>query len=429
MSLTEFVEAAENVQIGPIIFRKDANGATRVWHYKVLGDKWCTVSGILGGTLAVSKWTVCKPKSKPTAEEQASFEAEAELQKKLDREYRRTPEELDSVPLSPMLAHDYAKLKKPLAFPVLSQPKLDGIRATISRHGAFSREYQRHHNVDHILEALAPVFAKFPKIIFDGELYNHDLRDDFNQIASVVRKQKVTDAQRAEARRLVQYHIYDAILPDLSHNTVKRQAVLRAALDGIATDHLSPKHAGMIEIVLTMPVVDQNGLDHLYGTYLEHGYEGQMVRLADAPYEADKRSKNLLKRKEFITAEFPLLRIEEGQGNWAGFAKRIVFRLPDGRECGAGLRGTQDFARDLLEKAKIWGVSAAVADAPVIDVPTLADTPADIEARSEPPAPLGTHEVVAVNGPLVTIRHFKLTPDGVPRFPVAIDFHPEGRRD
>ncbi len=47
----------------------------------------------------------------------------------------------------------------PITFPKLLSRKLDGIRALISRQGAFSREGQPHYNCDHILSALAPVFA------------------------------------------------------------------------------------------------------------------------------------------------------------------------------------------------------------------------------------------------------------------------------
>ena len=144
--------------------------------------------------------------------------------------------------------------------------------------------------------------------------------------------------------------------------------------------------------VVTHRVITIEELDVRYGEMLEAGYEGQMVRL-DTPYEFDKRSKSLLKRKEFITAEFKLLRIEEGNGNWAGLAKRVVFELPDGRECGAGIRGTQDEMKELLETNGPQNCFAVHPDA------------------------------------LVTIRHFTPTPDGMPRFPVAIDFHFGGRRD
>lgn len=135
--------------------------------------------------------------------------------------------------------------------------------------------------------------------------------------------------------------------------------------------------------VVTHSCVNQDQLDELNGDYTSQGYEGQMVRL-DAPYEFDTRSKTLLKRKEFDTAEFKLLKIEEGEGNWAGYAKKITFELEDGRACGGGIKGDQSFTQELFRAA-------------------------------QPP----TH---------VTVRYFKRTPDGMPRFPVAIDFH-TGRTD
>ena len=45
--------------------------------------------------------------------------------------------------------------------------------------------------------------------MLDGELYNHGLKDDFEKIISLVKKKKPTDADRAEAKELVQYHMYD----------------------------------------------------------------------------------------------------------------------------------------------------------------------------------------------------------------------------
>lgn len=360
------------------VFKRDSSGKLRSWQYEVDGPQYRTIAGIAGGNLVTSAWTLAEPKNvgrsnETTAEQQAATEAHAEEKKKLDREYRRTIEELDSVPISPMLAKDFSK-EKEVAFPVYSQPKLDGIRALITRNGAFSREYQRHQNVDHILEALAPAFALNPDLTFDGELYNHDYRDNFNAITSIVRREAVTDDERAEARRLIQFHCYD-IVSDEPFAT--RRGTLRSLIENYASPCLIA--------VPTAFVGTQECLDELYGEYLQVGFEGQMVR-RNGPYEPDKRSKNLLKRKEFITAEFPLLRVETGIGNWAGYAKRAVFALPDGREVGAGIRGDQAFTKQLL--TKVWTKAAEV-----------------------------------------TIRHFAPTPDGIPRFPVAIDFHPTGRAD
>ena len=54
-------------------------------------------------------------------------------------------------------------------------------------------------------------------------------------------------------------------------------------------------------------------LDEYYDTYMEFGYEGQIVRV-NGPYE-NKRSKLLLKRKDFSDAEYLVIDINEGDGN------------------------------------------------------------------------------------------------------------------
>ena len=106
-----------------------------------------------------------------------------------------------------MLAHKYNEDKAD--YPAFIQPKLDGVRCLFTAKGAFSRANNQFMNVEHIEQALKPFFAKNPTAILDGELYNHGLKDDFEKIISLVKKRKPTDADKAEAKELVQYHMYD----------------------------------------------------------------------------------------------------------------------------------------------------------------------------------------------------------------------------
>jgi len=360
------------------IFKRGTDGKIRQWNFIVEGDRWAVLSGIMGGTPTQSKWTTAKPKNvgktnATTGEQQAMLEGVAKREEKLRSEYRANVADLDSVPKGPMLADTY-KGNLDFSKGVWSQPKLDGIRALISRDAALTRSLQPHTNVGHIMEALRGEFSVCPTLRLDGELYNHEHKDNFNKLIRMVRKVTPDASLKAEIEQTLQYHIYDAVLFDEPFN---RRATTLEILRVRFKDH------PIIKIVPTSQCGSQSFLDSMNGDYLQWGYEGQMIRL-DTPYEWDVRSKALLKRKEFITEEFPLIRIEEGEGNWSGMAKRIVFRLPDGRECGAGMRGDQEFAKELLHR---------------LPVPTQ-----------------------------VTIRYFNLTPDGVPRFPVATDFH-NGRVD
>ena len=113
--------------------------------------------------------------------------------------------------IKPMLA--YPANKKPIPYKseqVFVQPKLDGVRCVIQYERrvqpredvvvAYSRTGKEWKNINHILAELKPFFQKHPDVVLDGELYNHDLRDNFEKIISLVRKQKPTDADKADAK-------------------------------------------------------------------------------------------------------------------------------------------------------------------------------------------------------------------------------------
>ena len=93
--------------------------------------------------------------------------------------------------IKPMLA--YPVSNKPINWQlqrVYIQPKLDGVRCVIqydnSTVTAYSRTGKEWKNIQHILDELLPFFKKHPDVVLDGELYNHDLRDDFEKIISLV---------------------------------------------------------------------------------------------------------------------------------------------------------------------------------------------------------------------------------------------------
>ena len=347
------------------IYKRDSGGRLRVWRMERDGSRYRTVSGLADGKLAETGWTQARAASQPTDEAQAEFEIKAAYENKLTREYHRTIEATAGGAhfFKPMLAKEFAGWQGECA----AQPKLDGIRCIATKTGLFSRQGKPITAVPHIHAQLAPLFQNFPGLILDGELYNHDLKDDFNTIVSIVRKKdpSVEELELAEAR--VQYHVYDVPSDPNPHIWGKM-----TELHELVTEH---NLGGAIELVETVSVGSPTFLDELYGRWLEAGYEGQMVRLP-GKYE-QKRSKLLLKRKEFQDEEFECVSIEAGNGNWAGLAKRVSCRLPDGRVFGAGIRGSSNRAAALLNE---------------------------------------THNVV-------TVRFQNYSPDGVPRFPVVTKFH------
>jgi DNA ligase 1 len=381
------------------LYKKDTKGKTRIWSIEVLGDKYRTISGLVDGEKVTSAWTVATPKNvgkanETTPEEQAQFEANAEVTKKLEQGgYFEDIVDIDKETyFEPMLAASYDDIKNFNAVGVYSQPKLDGIRCIVTKDGMFSRNGKQFVSSPHIRKSLEALFNKYPSIVLDGELYNHDLKDDFNEIVSLIKKQKTTPETLEKTSRLVQYHIYDTFFPEFSYlNFEDRSAMLRDMIFSNVPDFV-------IRLVYTQKISSKEELDEVYGNYMQDGYEGQMIRIANSKYE-NKRTKNLIKRKEFIDGEFPLLDIIEGEGNWAGYAKSVVIRLEDGSACSSGIRGDQEFLKKLLEEKNEY-------------------LSGDATVRDQDGVSAGE----------VTVRYQNRTPDGKLRFPIVTAIW-KGKRD
>jgi DNA ligase-1 len=363
------------------MYKRTSAGAVQQWQLEVDGNKYRTISGQIDGKKVTSGWHECIAKNigkanATTDEDQCMAEVMALYVDKMNSGYFVNIEDID-VPIhfKPMLAKEYEASK--IKYPVYSQPKLDGVRCIATANGLYSRNGKPLVSSPHILEKLQLFFEDYPNIILDGELYNHDLHDDFNQIISLVRQTKPTPEDLSKSKELVQYHVYDCYDIDNPKMGFKDRALFLVSTNLFT---LQP----VIQCLKTEGVHNIDSLDLCYETYMKNDYEGQIVRL-DTPYE-NKRTKNLLKRKDFITEEFKIKKIEEGIGNRSGMAGRVIIELENGSECASGIRGTHEYCKQLLKDAEKY-----------------------------------------VNGD-ATIRFFNRTPDGQLRFPVCIMVY-EGKRD
>jgi ATP-dependent DNA ligase len=316
-------------------------------------EKYRTHSGIEGGKIVVSGWQYPEAKNvgrsnATTVAEQVKAEVAAEYTKKQNQgKYHTSVGEsiyFGAKFFECMLADKY-DAKKHNKFPYYSQPKLDGVRCLISKDGMQSRNGKPIVSCPHILEALDPFFQAFPDAVLDGELYNHELRDNFEKIISLVRKTKPETKDYIEASKLVQYHVYDVIMDG---PFIDRLSFINLHIGSY--NSFGNRYHPIVQTVKTTNVNDEHDIETMLLHYLESGYEGQMLRVPNSLYEG-KRSKNLIKHKEFEDDEFEIVSIEEGKGNWAGAAKRIEIRLKDGTTQFSGVRGSFDMLKDLLYNA------------------------------------------------------------------------------
>ena len=247
--------------------------------------------------------------------------------------------------IKPMLA--YKAGIKPIDFSeqVYIQPKLDGVRCLFTKDGAFSRTGKQFMNVKHIEDELQPLFSDYPNLILDGELYNHALKNDFEKIISLVRKQKPTDDDRLEAKSLVQFHWYDIIDDDNDILFIDRNKFIYELL----SDFFPGADAHHVFSLVTIRVDSLDKARAIHDANLAGGFEGSIIRL-NRVYEC-KRSYNLQKFKDFSDKEATIIGHVEGKGKRAGTLGKFIMRDEAGIEfgCPPGKGFTHNDLRVILE--------------------------------------------------------------------------------
>ena len=221
-----------------------------------------------------------------------------------------------------MLAHPVGK--KEFDKDSFIQPKLDGVRCYITKDGAFSRNHKPWINIQHISNELKPLFTKYPHFVLDGELYNHDYKDNFNKIISLVRKQTPSDNERNEAK-VIQFHNYDIFTPDALDSVFSIR-------DNIIGDLHTEFNLNYCKTVQTHKVSTIESATEWHKYFLALGYEGSILR-NNKPYE-NKRSYNLQKFKDFHDTEATIIGWVEGQGKRTGTIGKFLARDADGNEFG-----------------------------------------------------------------------------------------------
>ena len=228
--------------------------------------------------------------------------------------------------IKPMLAHKLNENKIDWNKPVYMQPKLDGVRCLFTKDGAFSRTGKQFMNVKHIEDSLKEYFKACPWAVLDGELYNHDLRNDFEKIISLVRKQKPTDQDRAEAYKMIQYHVYDYTGKDYESN---EGLSYKDRLDNLICSNI---YGWSVKHVKTNKVRFFDEAKAFHNLNLKRGFEGSILR-TDTPYKHG-RSWGLMKFKDFHDAEATIVDYQEGKGKRLGTIGKFIMQDDDGNIFG-----------------------------------------------------------------------------------------------
>jgi DNA ligase 1 len=223
--------------------------------------------------------------------EQAIFEVDAMYKNQLRLKYSETIEKAQEVRMQVMLAGDGHKIG--FKFPVDVQIKYDGGRTfTVDEERILYSRGNKTYSVNHITEELKEMFPS--DLMTDGELYLHGV--PLQTIMSLIKKPQLKSGD-------IEYHIYD-IPSDKPWNERKK----------ILNSYQSSEH---VKIVETFSVNNMEELNVLHDKFIDSGYEGAIIRIDGSGYEFGKRSKKLLKWKQFEDAEFKIVGIKTGTGKYS----------------------------------------------------------------------------------------------------------------
>ena len=246
----------------------------------------------------------------------------------------------------PMLAYPVSSKPIPYEKLLYMQPKFDGVRCVIqydnSQVTAYSRTGKEWKNIDHIRFNLKSFFQLNPNVVLDGELYNHDLNNDFEKIISLVRKTKPTDEDRLESSKMVQFHCYDVINMKANFNFSVRNEWISL---NVPNNHCV-KHVETHEIWAEKYALQYHKIN------LKNGYEGSILRLNE-PYQT-KRSHNLRKFKDFHDSEATLTGWVEGKGKRVGTIGKFTAVDTEGNEFGMPVMDKFDYLQKNFKKMQKW---------------------------------------------------------------------------
>jgi len=251
-----------------------------------------------------------------------------------------------------------------LPYPVVGETKLDGVRTIAVYDGEtvkfFSREGREFDDCGVIAEQIAALAPGVPAV-YDGEMiaFTPNLQDKtckknikgnwpFYYGLSLLKSE---DKTAKEVREHLKYWVWDVIDYDYFMSSGVGGRNEKLADRKMKLSGLFSRHEQAFSNIEQLPSLLIENRGELLATFRElrnQGAEGLMVKFLDSPYEF-KRSKKLLKMKEFFSIDLRVQDAEEGTGKFAGLLGALVLADDTGRiktKVGTGFTD--------LERADLW---------------------------------------------------------------------------
>lgn len=251
-----------------------------------------------------------------------------------------------------------------------AEPKLDGIRMAVLRGKAYTRNGKELSSVQHLVDALPRRASKF---VLDGEVMGAGLFDETSGTAR--RKTEKASGLTFQVFDIVRLDEWDA---KSTRPLRERKHDLTMLHSWIQECNASAQLMGCVPFC----EADLSNIQELHTLNKRNGFEGTMLKNAEAPYRF-KRSADLLKLKDFDTVDLRIVECFEGKGKHKGRLGGFVVKDEHGIQTRVGSGFTD------VQRQQLW----------------LQDD--------------------ALIGRVVEVQYQNKTPDGVLRFPVFVRFRPD----
>jgi DNA ligase-1 len=316
----------------PTLYKIDKSNRIQQWTISIDSDNgsYSVTEGLMNGKLTTTKPHTCDSKNlgkknETSAADQALKEAQAKHKNKLEHGYSLSIADTHlNTYREPMLAHQFEDYRHKISYPVYVDAKLNGMRCNALQNSVKSRKGKTINTIPHIQHSLKPLFDKYPDMYLDGELYNDKFKNNLNQLIELTsvayKPSDLTPELLKSSAQIVEFHVYDGFgFKGITQNTafVDRRSALKQLL----------KNVPSVSVLNYTECANEKEVYKLLSNSKREKREGIIIRWGTCGYEF-KRSKYLLKLKNFVSEEFAIVDIQEGNGDWAGCASRIVLQLP-----------------------------------------------------------------------------------------------------
>ena len=365
------------------LYKKDSTGRIRTWEGWVEDDEVVTLTGLEDGKKKEERRRA-KPKNvgkanETTGPEQAELELISKANRERDKGYFDTLKEVSSnVVVLPMLAHPFDKRKKDIVYPAIVQPKLDGVRAMVELGpdtiGMLSRKGKLFPYMPKLMGTLVALGDILEEefegitVFLDGELFSDEI--PFEELSGHCRRMNHEAKGTTHLLDLIKLNVFDCYLPGAPDTPFEeRHKFVQKLLGGVSFKS--------VQLVANTYVANEDEIKHCHSLFVKEGHEGTIIRNINSPYKLNARSKDLLKYKDFLDEEFPIVGATEAEGRDEGTVIWVCI-TQDGQEFNVRPRGTHAQRTEWFQNRDQY-----------LDR-------------------------------MLTVRYQELTGDGIPRFPVGI---------